>query len=146
MQDAERSVPRNTATPGTVRRTQMRVTLKCLVLSALILAIANCSATTTEDKIQGSLADQTAPAASYPKIVLYTTAWCPHCKEAKEYLSKRRIPFTAIDVEENERALDIITEKYRATSVPVIVIGNDQAILQGFDRETFEKALRELKK
>jgi len=124
----------------------MRATLKCLALTALILAVANCGTTTTEDKIQGSLADQTAPAASYPKIVLYTTTWCPHCKAAKEYLTNRKIPFTNIDVEENERALEIITEKYRATSVPVIVIGNDEAILQGFDRETFEKALRELKK
>ncbi|MRR58158.1 MAG: glutaredoxin family protein [Deltaproteobacteria bacterium] len=124
----------------------MRVTLKCLVLSALILAAANCSTTTTENKIQGSLADQTAPAASYPKIVLYTTAWCPYCKQAKEYLTKRKIPFTNLDVGENERALDIITEKYRATSVPVIVIGNDEVILQGFNPETFEKALRELKK
>ena len=124
----------------------MRATLKCLALSALILAVANCSTTTTEDRIQGSLADQTAPAASYPKIVLYTTAWCPHCKAAKEYLTERKIPFTNVDVEENESALELITEKYQATSVPLIVIGNDEAILKGFDREKFEKTLRELMK
>jgi glutaredoxin-like YruB-family protein len=124
----------------------MRTTLKCLALSALILAVANCSTTPTEEKNQGPLAEQSAPAASYPKIVLYTTSWCPHCKEAKEYLTERKIPFTNVDVEENESALELITEKYQARSVPVIVIGNDEAILKGFDREKFEKALRELMK
>lgn len=124
----------------------MRATLKCLVLFALILAVANCSTTTTEDRIQSSLADQTAPAASYPKIVLYTVSWCSYCKAAKEYLTERKIPFTDVNVEENESALELITEKYQATSVPLIVIGNDEAILKGFDRAKFEKALRELMK
>jgi len=124
----------------------MRATLKCLALSALILAAANCSTTTTEDRIQGSVADQTAPAASYPKIVLYTASWCSYCKAAREYLTERKIPFTDVDVEESESAMAIFREKYRATSVPLIVIGNDQAILKGFDRAKFEKALRELTK
>lgn len=124
----------------------MRATLKCLALSALILAVANCSTTTTENRNQGSLADQTAPAASYPKIVLYTASWCSYCKAAKEYLTERKIPFTDLDVEKNESAMAVFSEKYRATSVPLIVIGNDQAILKGFDRAKFEKALRELTK
>jgi len=124
----------------------MRATLKCLALSALILAVANCSTTTTEDRMQGSLSAQSAPAASYPKIVLYTASWCSYCKAAKEYLTERKIPFTDVDVEESESAMAIFSEKYRATSVPLIVIGNDQAILKGFDRAKFEKTLRELMK
>jgi glutaredoxin-like YruB-family protein len=124
----------------------MRATLKCLALSALILAVANCSTTPTEAKNQSSLAEQSAPAASYPKIVLYTTAWCPICKEAKEYLTSRKIPFTNVDVEESEEAMAIFSEKYQARSVPLIVIGNDEAILKGFKREIFEKTLSELKK
>jgi glutaredoxin-like YruB-family protein len=124
----------------------MRATLKCLALSALILAVANCSTTTTEDRMQGSLSAQTAPAASYPEIVLYTASWCSYCKAAKEYLTERNIPFTDLDVEKNESAMAVFSEKYRATSVPLIVIGNDEAILKGFDRAKFEKALRELKK
>ncbi len=88
----------------------------------------------------------TAPTVSYPKIVLYTVSWCPHCKEAKEYLSSRNIPYTNLDVEESDSAREIFMDKYHATSVPLIVIGNDEAILKGFSRETLEKTLRELKK
>ena len=124
----------------------MRATLKCLALSALILAVANCSTTPAETRNQNSLADQSAPAATYPKIVLYTASWCSYCKAAKEYLTSRKIPFTNVDVEESEEAMAIFSEKYQARSVPLIVIGNDEAILKGFDREKFEKALRELMK
>jgi hypothetical protein len=51
-----------------------------------------------------------------------------------------------VDVEKSEEAMAIFSEKYQARSVPLIVIGNDEAILKGFDREKFEKTLRELMK
>jgi glutaredoxin 3 len=117
----------------------MRATLKCLALTALLLAVLACSTT-------HSSSAPAVPAAVYPKIVLYTVSWCPHCKEAKEYLSSRNIPYTNLDVEESASAREIFREKYRATSVPLIVIGNDEAILKGFSRENLEKTLRELKK
>ncbi|MDD2318482.1 MAG: glutaredoxin domain-containing protein, partial [Geobacteraceae bacterium] len=82
----------------------------------------------------------------YPRIVIYTVSWCPHCKEAKEYLSGRKIPFINLDVEEDESAREVLLNKYQATSVPLIVIGNDKVILKGFKRESLEKALDELKK
>lgn len=120
----------------------MHALLKCLALTALFLGVLACSTT----HITNASSVTTSPTAAYPKIVLYTTSWCPHCKEAKEYLTSRKIPFTNLDVEEDVSAWEDFSEKYQAKSVPLIIIGNDQAILKGFDRKTFEKALRELKK
>ena len=119
----------------------MRALLKCLALTALLLAVMACSTT----QVPSASSATTAATAAYPKIVLYTTSWCPHCKEAKEYLTNRKIPFTNLDVEKDVSAWEKFSEKYQAKSVPLIVIGNDQAILKGFNSETFEKALRELK-
>jgi glutaredoxin 3 len=124
----------------------MHALLKCLVLTAFFLGLLACSTIQGEEKSPSVSAATTAPNSAYPKIVLYTTSWCPHCKEAKEYLTSRKIPFTNLDVEEDIRAWEDFSEKYQAKSVPLIVIGNDQAILKGFKRETFEKALRELQK
>jgi len=124
----------------------MHALLKCLVLTALFLGLPACGTTQGEVRTPSATTATTAPATAYPKIVLYTTSWCPHCKEAKEYLTSRKIPFTNLDVEEDISAWEDFSEKYQANSVPLIVIGNDQAILKGFKRESFEKALRELQK
>jgi glutaredoxin-like YruB-family protein len=124
----------------------MRAIQKCLALSALFLAMTNCSAMIGNEKIQHSPPPPESAAASYPRIVIYTVSWCPHCKEAKEYLSDRKIPFINLDVEEDENARDVLQNKYQATSVPLIVIGNDKVILKGFKRESLEKALDELNK
>jgi len=124
----------------------MRALLKYLALTALFLGVLACSTTQGGKSIPSASSATTAATAAYPKIVLYTTSWCPHCKEVKEYLTSRKIPFTNRDVEEDISAWEEFSEKYQAKSVPLIVIGNDQAILKGFDRKTFEKALGELKK
>lgn len=77
----------------------------------------------------------------YPRIVIYTVAWCPHCRELKEYLTKRNIPFINRDVELETAAMDDLTQKYNTYSVPVVIIGNDQEVLKGFTVEQFEKAV-----
>jgi glutaredoxin 3 len=124
----------------------MRASLKCLALSAIFLAVLNCSTTTVEERTRSPLSASTAQTAYYPKIVLYTVSWCHHCKEAKEYLTSRKIPFTNLDVEKDESAMAVFAEKYRATAVPLIVIGDDEAVLKGFNREALGKTLEKLKK
>jgi len=39
--------------------------------------------------------------------------------------------------------MDLLLNRYGSKTVPVIVIGNDDAVLKGFDPEVFEKALRD---
>lgn len=77
---------------------------------------------------------------TYPKIVIYTVAWCPHCRELKEYLTTHDIPFINRDVELDAAAMEELTQKYKSQGVPVIVLGKDQEVLKGFSAEAFEKA------
>ncbi len=87
-----------------------------------------------------------SPAArNQPKIVLYSTSWCPHCREAKEYFTKNNIAFINRDVEEDGDAMVLLTEKYQSRGVPLIVIGNDEKILKGFQQDEFEKAVAEVR-
>lgn len=124
----------------------MRATIKCLALAALFLAVLACGTTKGEEKVQSPSSASTVSTTSYPKIVLYTVSWCHYCNELKKYLTDRKIPYTNLDIEKSDSAREIFEEKYQAKSVPLIVIGNDEAVLKGFNRDTLEKTLREVKK
>jgi len=90
-------------------------------------------------------AEAGAPLRQEPKIVLYSVSWCPHCREAKEYMTKNGIPFINRDVEQDKAAMTELTEKYKSGGVPVIVIGNDEKILKGFSKDSLEQALQQLR-
>ena len=83
-------------------------------------------------------------ARKYPQIVLYSVAWCPHCKETKEYFTKNNIPFINRDVEIDAKAMDDLTGKYNSNGVPVIVIGTgkNEVVVKGFTPELFQESLK----
>ena len=83
-------------------------------------------------------------ARKYPLIVAYTVSWCPHCRAAKEYLTRNNIPFINRDVELDPKAMEELTGKYKSQGVPVIVIGTgkDEVVVRGFTPEQFEEALK----
>jgi glutaredoxin-like YruB-family protein len=83
-------------------------------------------------------------ARKYPRIVLYSVSWCPHCREAKEYFAKNNIPFTNRDVEQDAQAMTLLTDKYKSQSIPVIVFGTRQneIVMHGFTPETFQENLK----
>jgi glutaredoxin-like YruB-family protein len=104
---------------------------------------AGCMA--TEQSHQSTLNPVRAQAAkNYPQIVVYSVAWCPHCKEAKEYLTRNNIPFINRDVEVEEKAMEELTLKYNSKGVPVIVIGTgkDELVVKGFTPELFQESLK----
>lgn len=82
---------------------------------------------------------------AYPRIVLYSAAWCPHCKAARDYFRARDIPYVLLDIDEDADALDTLLNHYRTNKVPLIVIGDDAAILNGFDPRAVEQALQKLR-
>lgn len=124
----------------------MHNAVRFLAVFALFLLVAGCGATRGTGTIKSNPADPVAAASTSPRIALYTVAWCPHCKEAKEYLTGKNIPFINLDVEKDESARESFFEKYHASGVPLIVIGNDEVILRGFNRDSFDQALEKLKK
>lgn len=83
-------------------------------------------------------------AKKFPQIVLFSVAWCSHCKETKEYFTRNNIPFTNRDVEVDAKAMEELTGKYNSNGVPVIVIGtgNNEVVVKGFTPELFQESLK----
>lgn len=79
-------------------------------------------------------------------VIIYGASWCGACQEAQAYLRSRNIPFVEHDI---EREPDARAEMQRraheagisATSIPIIDFRG--TIIQGFDREALDRAIRE---
>jgi glutaredoxin 3 len=122
----------------------MKMTSKILFLVVVACALTvPCLA--AEPAHQSTLNPSRAQAAkNYPQIVLFSVAWCPHCKETKEYFTRNNIPFINRDVEMDTKAMDELTGKYNSTGVPVIVIGTgkNEVVVKGFTPELFQESLK----
>ena len=123
----------------------MTMLARMSLLTLLALSLAGCAVPAVRDT-QMNPPQAAASSPDQPKIVLYSTSWCPHCKEAKEYFKQNNIVYINRDVEEDSDAMEALTETYKSRAVPVIVIGNDEKILKGFKQAEFEKAYGEVKK
>jgi glutaredoxin len=69
-------------------------------------------------------------------VIIYGTSWCGACKQAKEFLAGRRIPYIEKDVERDPRAAAELAAKaaqagISADRVPIIDVRG--RILVGFD-------------
>ena len=73
------------------------------------------------------------------KVVIYSTPTCPYGKRAKEYLSRKGISYTDIDVAQDREKAKEMTQKSGQMSVPVIII--DDEIVVGFDQAQLDKLL-----
>ncbi len=73
------------------------------------------------------------------KVVIYSTPTCPYCKRAKEYLSRKGISYTDIDVAQDKEKAKEMTQKSGQMSVPVIII--DDKIVVGFNQVQLDKLL-----
>jgi glutaredoxin-like YruB-family protein len=115
------------------------------VIAALILTLLICTQSNASMVSQSQLNPEKATvAAQYPQIVLYSVAWCPHCRATKEYLTKNDIPFINRDVEVDAAAMEDLTIKYKSTGVPVLVFGkgDNEVIMSGFTPELFQETLQ----
>jgi glutaredoxin 3 len=58
------------------------------------------------------------------KVVMYTTAICPYCVAAKNFLKSRGANYTEVRIDMDAVARAEMMEKTRRTSVPQIFIGD----------------------
>jgi|SRR3989338_431126 len=72
-------------------------------------------------------------------IRIFTTPTCPWCAKAKEFLKKRKISYTELDVVEDHKARQEMISKTGQVGVPVLDI--DGKFIVGFDQEEIEKVL-----
>ncbi len=73
------------------------------------------------------------------KVVIYSTPTCPYCKRAKDYLSRKGIRYTDIDVAQDKEKTKEMIDKSGQMGVPVIII--DDEIMVGFNQVLLDKLL-----
>ncbi|EQM81277.1 glutaredoxin 3 [Pseudomonas stutzeri] len=59
-----------------------------------------------------------------PKVVIYTTAWCPYCIRAKNLLEHKGVDYEEIPVDGKPALRSEMAAKAGRTSVPQIWIGD----------------------
>ncbi len=73
------------------------------------------------------------------KVVIYSTPTCPYCKRAKEYLSRKGIPYVEHNVAADKEKAKEMIQKSGQMSVPVIII--DGEIIVGFNQTKLDELL-----
>ena len=83
------------------------------------------------------------PSSSLPaaagKVVIYLTQGCPHCRHAKEWMTRVGVPFVEHDIEADAAAARWVTQNTGSTAVPVFQVG--RRVLQGFNPDALRRAV-----
>jgi glutaredoxin 3 len=80
-----------------------------------------------------------AAARTFPPVTIYTASDCHWCGKAKQYLARRGVPFTEIDVESDEAAAREVIARTGQRGVPVIAVGAE--LIVGFQRRQLDTLL-----
>lgn len=73
------------------------------------------------------------------KVKIYTTPSCVYCKMAKEFFAQHNVPYTEVNVAEDDDAREEMIHKSQQLGVPVIDANG--TIIVGFDQRALAKAL-----
>jgi mycoredoxin len=64
-------------------------------------------------------------------IVVYGTSWCPDCRRAQRVLDQNGVPYSYINIEEDEAAAAYVVEVNRGyRSVPTIVFPDGSILVE----------------
>lgn len=74
-----------------------------------------------------------------PRVIVFSTPSCPHCRNAKRYLQQKGIRFTEVDVSRDAAAARDMQRISGQQGVPVITIGGRPIV--GFDRQAIDRML-----
>lgn len=74
-----------------------------------------------------------------PKVIVFSTPTCPHCRAVKQYLKQNNIRFKDVDVSQDLKAATDMVRKTGQSGVPVIFINNRPII--GFNRAQINQML-----
>jgi mycoredoxin len=59
------------------------------------------------------------------KVTVYTSLWCPDCREAKRFLQRHSIAFDEVDVENTPGAADEVVKQTGKRAIPQFVIDGE---------------------
>jgi mycoredoxin len=64
-----------------------------------------------------------------PPLVVYTTTWCGDCRRSKRWLNDNGIPFTEIDIEQDDQAAMYVRAVNDGKTVIPTIVFPDGSIL-----------------
>jgi len=59
------------------------------------------------------------------KVTVYTSLWCPDCREAKRFLQRHSIAFDEVDIENTPGAADEVVKQTGKRAIPQFVIDGE---------------------
>ena len=59
------------------------------------------------------------------EVTIYSSAWCPDCREAKRFLANHNIPYKDIDIEATPGAVEEIVKRTGKRAIPQFVIDGE---------------------
>jgi len=59
------------------------------------------------------------------QLIVYSSHWCPDCREAKRFLSKHNIAYTEIDIENTPGAAQEVIARTGKRAIPQFVIDGE---------------------
>lgn len=74
-----------------------------------------------------------------PRVIVFSTPTCPHCRHAKQYLRQKNVQFRDVDVSQDMQAARDMVRRSGQQGVPVIDI--DGKIIVGFNRAKIDQLL-----
>ncbi|MCD6344463.1 MAG: glutaredoxin family protein [Anaerolineae bacterium] len=74
-----------------------------------------------------------------PRVIVFSTPTCPHCRSAKRYLQQHNIRFKDVDVSRDARAARDMVRRSGRQGVPQIEING--RIVVGFNRAKIDRLL-----
>jgi glutaredoxin len=78
------------------------------------------------------------------KLRIFTTPWCPDCKNAKRVLEEHAIDYEEIDIEKHPEFVDHITKKRGKKVVPTLEFNGKTMDGNHFDEKKFRRELKDL--
>lgn len=75
-------------------------------------------------------------------IRMYSTSWCPDCREARAFLRERHLPFEEIDIDEDPEAAEFVQSVNNGKrKVPTFDVGGRMFHCSPFDAEKLAREL-----
>jgi mycoredoxin len=59
------------------------------------------------------------------ELIVYSSSWCPDCREAKRFLEKHKIPYTEINIETTPGAAQEVIRRTGKRAIPQFVIDGE---------------------
>lgn len=84
--------------------------------------------------------------ASTVDVIMYVTPYCPHCKTARNWLLKQKIPYKEVNLNEDQKAAAQLAQKGQAQGVPtngVPIFEINGRLIPGFDAASIKRAMAE---